>query len=546
MADLSDPQNPNLTTPQETPGINENLGSPLSSQAIPNPVPQPSILPQPVSSFQEDVTSVSPPVIEIPTTLPEPPVAQPAPYNQESPNQPIGTTEASQTPPFQPTEPQVQPPQVDFNRPISSPTPLQTINEPIPAPVSPQIETDPPVKTPEPSIPAIPVDVNIAKEPPAQPPAPPKPAQNPTEDTKEVSLALAPFWERTFAWVLDIMIVASTASFGLFLLNVSKLPTSKTQMPIIENTTQYLILGSSIGLIYFAIVLYPLAFTLAFKASLGKKILGISVTDKNGERLPFFKIFIRTFVGYSIIIATLFTGFFLALFDKNKQALDDKLAASYVIKEESARKFWVGFVFVLGAMLLPGPWAATVYFPQYLGIATSEEIIIETPLKVKPQESTQRETSGFNVLGTQTEGYSLFKDSQNDYSIEIPSNWRVTTEKRSGVAAIFYLPDNISQLIIQNPQTVDAHQMLDIKTEDLRENLAAETADLSMDKVEKILINGLEANLFEAVEKKEDKTFETTYLLVYKAPKIFVLKATTSAKTSEFISVLDKTFRSFR
>lgn len=89
---------------------------------------------------------------------------------------------------------------------------------------------------------------------------------------------------------------------------------------------------TSIALFSFLIQLlyYALLESSKHQASLGKMMLGIIVTDTNGERLDFTKAMIRQ-LGKIISGVMFCIGYIMAAFTEKKQALHDIIANTYVV-----------------------------------------------------------------------------------------------------------------------------------------------------------------------------------------------------------------------
>lgn len=146
---------------------------------------------------------------------------------------------------------------------------------------------------------------------------------------------LANFWERLGAFSIDILLLSSV--WGIFLMIVGwentgtelfrKVGNSSTidfQINNLTNPLWYLKMG--LFAVYFA------AFeSSGSQGSVGKSILGLKVTDLEGERIPFGKAFIR-FVAKLPSMAILLIGFLMQPFTQNKQALHDILAKTLVYK----------------------------------------------------------------------------------------------------------------------------------------------------------------------------------------------------------------------
>lgn len=73
--------------------------------------------------------------------------------------------------------------------------------------------------------------------------------------------------------------------------------------------------------------------SLPIKATFGKKIMGIIVTDLNGNSISFARANGRHFAK-QISLITLLIGFIMAAFTEKKQALHDKIAGTLVVKKK--------------------------------------------------------------------------------------------------------------------------------------------------------------------------------------------------------------------
>ncbi len=70
--------------------------------------------------------------------------------------------------------------------------------------------------------------------------------------------------------------------------------------------------------------------------TLGKKIMKIKVVDLNGKTPAYFTFFLREFIGKFISAIILGIGYFMILWDKQKQGLHDKIASTVVVKVGSS------------------------------------------------------------------------------------------------------------------------------------------------------------------------------------------------------------------
>ena len=153
----------------------------------------------------------------------------------------------------------------------------------------------------------------------------------------------AGFWLRLVAVIIDGIIVGVLESFifipimvalGLSFFN----STTNVDMEdpgnivgmiaaIVAAAGAYWILAQAIQILYFS-------FMEASKnqATLGKMVVGIKVTDTNGQRLDFTKAFLRNLCKL-ISNFTLLIGYIMAGFTEKKQALHDMIASTLVVKK---------------------------------------------------------------------------------------------------------------------------------------------------------------------------------------------------------------------
>ncbi len=140
----------------------------------------------------------------------------------------------------------------------------------------------------------------------------------------------AGFWLRTLASIIDtvlcqVAVVILVLPLG-FALGASMAGTSSLYE--IEAAGQGLgfVLGVLIEWLWFTI-----AESSKWQATIGKKMVGIKVTDENGERIGFGKANARY---WSKILSALilFVGFVMVAFTEKKQGLHDKIAGTLVVK----------------------------------------------------------------------------------------------------------------------------------------------------------------------------------------------------------------------
>lgn len=82
--------------------------------------------------------------------------------------------------------------------------------------------------------------------------------------------------------------------------------------------------------------LIPIVYTIGFwiwkSATPGKMILGLKIIDENGNNLDVKTAIIR-YLGYIVSAITIFIGYLMIGFTKNKRGLHDMIAKTYVIKK---------------------------------------------------------------------------------------------------------------------------------------------------------------------------------------------------------------------
>ena len=120
----------------------------------------------------------------------------------------------------------------------------------------------------------------------------------------------AGFWERFFAALIDgtILIIPSYILQYIF----GDIPGSL--LSIVLNWIYYATMESGVS-----------------QATIGKKAMGLSVTDVDGSRISFGQATGR-FFGRYLSTLILLIGYFMMLWDEKKQTLHDKMANTLVIK----------------------------------------------------------------------------------------------------------------------------------------------------------------------------------------------------------------------
>gem|GEM_PF-2349674 len=142
------------------------------------------------------------------------------------------------------------------------------------------------------------------------------------EETLEVEFVYASFGRRLAAFLLDYLILL--IPYAIFGIVIGLLESDIDLNPKFDFYSNI-----------FSIIIYYAYFSCMesskYQATIGKRILGIRVTDKDGNRIRLSKAFARTI--YKVIsgILTLFFGYLMALFTKRKQTMHDKFASCLVV-----------------------------------------------------------------------------------------------------------------------------------------------------------------------------------------------------------------------
>ncbi len=155
----------------------------------------------------------------------------------------------------------------------------------------------------------------------------------------------AGFWRRFMAYMLDFFIVTVPLAVVLFVIPgdvVSECGTyiEKTfdQDGVAQEASSYQCATTWVGNLIMIIVVWLYAALMessARQATVGKMMIGVVVTDTDGNRLSFGRASARYFAKFVSGI-TLMIGFIMAAFTKRKQALHDIMAGTLVIRKPKA------------------------------------------------------------------------------------------------------------------------------------------------------------------------------------------------------------------
>lgn len=135
----------------------------------------------------------------------------------------------------------------------------------------------------------------------------------------------AGFWLRFAAYVIDAIIAWIILTILFLIFGFGNL---FFRDPEAINPRMW----GALGFVYLAVFLYfPVMESSKWQATLGKRAVGIIVTDINGNRISFLKALGRT-LGKILSALVVYIGFIMAGFTDKKQALHDFLANTLVVK----------------------------------------------------------------------------------------------------------------------------------------------------------------------------------------------------------------------
>ena len=151
-------------------------------------------------------------------------------------------------------------------------------------------------------------------------------------------VAYAGFWLRVVAFIIDGLLLyfvsmilflpfAASTGMGMRGMMTGRPPDPQAIFPMIHALLRLALLRTILNWLY-----YALLESSAWQATLGKKALGLEVTDLDGNRISFGRATGRFFAKIisSIILGI---GYLMAGFTEKKQALHDILAGTLVIRK---------------------------------------------------------------------------------------------------------------------------------------------------------------------------------------------------------------------
>jgi uncharacterized RDD family membrane protein YckC len=144
-----------------------------------------------------------------------------------------------------------------------------------------------------------------------------------TFNSDQSSVPYASFWQRAIAFLIDgvILYIVNTVVGGMF-----KLSTSITD---VKDLLISCLIAILIGWTY-----YSIQESSSQRATLGKRAIGLQVTDVNGNQISLWRSTRRYFSAY-LSALLLFIGYLMVPFTPKHQALHDLMAGTVVTRLSS-------------------------------------------------------------------------------------------------------------------------------------------------------------------------------------------------------------------
>jgi uncharacterized RDD family membrane protein YckC len=173
--------------------------------------------------------------------------------------------------------------------------------------------------------------------------------KQPYESTKEYE-EYGGFWLRFAAYLIDSIIVGipltilSIVIFMIFFGTSDAFNTMISDPSYMEtemtNEEAFAFMGSyfgALGVTFLVNLVVAVAYFAGLHASkwqgtVGKKLLGLKVTDLNGNRISFWRALGR-YLAMAILSGIFLIGYIIAAFTEKKQALHDLIASTVVLKK---------------------------------------------------------------------------------------------------------------------------------------------------------------------------------------------------------------------
>jgi uncharacterized RDD family membrane protein YckC/Tfp pilus assembly major pilin PilA len=228
--------------------------------------------------------------------------------------------------------------------------------------------------------------------------------------------AYAGFWRRFAAWAVDYVVIL----IGSIVLR------AVAPLVGIAGDTPRLTLVVIAGYFLYCALLE----SSPWQATLGKRALGLKVTNRRGERIGFVRAAAR-FVVKLLSFLTMFLGYLLVFVTRRRQALHDLIAGTLVANGGAKRPAWVvaplavvgsvPFVAVLAAIALPA------YQDMTLRAQVSEGLTLASSHKAAIEAAWRNSQRDFARVSSASLGAGLSERGRYVDSIEVVSGIIVIT-----------------------------------------------------------------------------------------------------------------------
>ena len=211
-------------------------------------------------------------------------------------------------------------------------------------------------------------------------------------------MSYATFWKRTAAYLIDFIIYGIASSFignivGLLVgIGMGVSAVGQQSEPPLSALFVMIGIGVCVQIVcYIAYYVWPESSS--WQATIGKKILGLKVTDLQGQRISFMRSLWRNI---AMIVSTLILciGYLMCFWTEKKQCLHDSLANCLVIDTNPDQKqgcvisMVIGFFVLLFGTLIVGILAA-IALPQYTRAVERSRAAEATVLTAKALKQQQ-------------------------------------------------------------------------------------------------------------------------------------------------------------
>jgi len=136
----------------------------------------------------------------------------------------------------------------------------------------------------------------------------------------QVGRAYGGFWRRGIAAVIDWLVIGVVVSLSIGYHGQLAPPHSTVKVVV------YYALAALVAWLYFAAMEAS-----AWRATLGKRAVGVRVTTLDGQRISFVQATTRQLAKFGLSLPLLGLGFVMAGVDARKQALHDKVTGTLVV-----------------------------------------------------------------------------------------------------------------------------------------------------------------------------------------------------------------------